>query len=60
MAQEKEGLVRFEIDAKTSLFTVRAFAAGMVAVMAHSPKYAIRSIVGEINRFPPSPEPRYA
>jgi len=36
------GLSHFAIDAKASLFTVQAFAAGMIAVVAHSPKFAIR------------------
>ena len=52
MTQVKEGLVRFEIDARASLFTVQAFAAGMVAVVAHSPKFAIRDLAGDI-RFVP-------
>jgi polyisoprenoid-binding protein YceI len=52
MTPEKEGLVRFEIDPKASLFTVQAFAAGMVAVIAHSPKFAVRDIVGDIKFVP--------
>jgi polyisoprenoid-binding protein YceI len=52
MTPDKEGLVRFEIDAKASLFTVQAFAAGMVKVIAHSPKFAIRDIVGSIKFAP--------
>jgi polyisoprenoid-binding protein YceI len=52
MTLDKEGLVRFDIDAQASLFTVQAFAAGMVAVVAHSPKFAIREIVGEIKFIP--------
>jgi polyisoprenoid-binding protein YceI len=54
MAVEKEGVVHFEIDAKASLFTVQAFAAGMIAVIAHSPKFAIRDIEGEIKFVPGS------
>jgi polyisoprenoid-binding protein YceI len=47
-------LARFDIDAKASLFTVQAFAAGMIAVVAHSPKFAIRDIVGQIQFIPGS------
>ncbi|MGH9743213.1 MAG: YceI family protein [Candidatus Acidiferrum sp.] len=54
MAQAKQGLVHFAIDAKASLFTVQAFASGMVAVVAHSPKFAIRDIVGEMDFIPGS------
>jgi polyisoprenoid-binding protein YceI len=54
MAPENDGVVRFGIDAKASLFTVQAFAAGMVAVVAHSPKFAIRDIVGDIAFVPGS------
>jgi polyisoprenoid-binding protein YceI len=40
------------MDAKASLFTVQGFAAGIAAVVAHSPKFAVRDFVGEI-RFAP-------
>jgi polyisoprenoid-binding protein YceI len=46
------GLAHFAIDARASLFTVQAFAAGMVAVVAHSPKFAIRDITGETEFVP--------
>jgi polyisoprenoid-binding protein YceI len=52
MTQGKDGLSRFAADARASLFTVQAFAAGMIAVVAHSPKFAIRDIV-EIISFVP-------
>jgi len=52
MTPENNGLLHFEVDAKTSLFTVQAFAAGMVAVVLHSPKFAIRDIFGEIHYRP--------
>jgi polyisoprenoid-binding protein YceI len=52
MPPDKTGLARFEIDARASLFTVQAFAAGMAAVVAHSPKFAIRDIVGDIQFVP--------
>ena len=52
MAQQAESLAHFSIDAKASLFTVQAFASGIAAVVAHSPKFAIRDIVGEMAFFP--------
>ena len=44
----KDGLAHFAIDTKASLFTVQAFASGIVAVVAHSPKFAVRNFVGEM------------
>jgi polyisoprenoid-binding protein YceI len=44
----KDGLVHFAIDAKASLLTVQAFASGIVAVVAHSPKFAVRDVVGNM------------
>lgn len=41
MATEVTGL-RYEIDRRSSQFTVQAFASGLIAVVAHSPKIAIR------------------
>jgi polyisoprenoid-binding protein YceI len=52
MSAAKEGLIRFTIDASASLFTVQAFASGIAAVVAHSPKFAIRDIVGEMEFVP--------
>jgi polyisoprenoid-binding protein YceI len=52
MPPVKEGLAHFTIDAGASLFTVQAFASGMVAVIAHSPKFAIRDMAGEIEFVP--------
>jgi polyisoprenoid-binding protein YceI len=49
-------LANFAIDARASLFTVQAFAAGMVAVVAHSPKFAIRDMAGDIEFVPGSIE----
>ena len=48
------GLTQFAIDAKASLFTVQAFAAGMIAVVAHSPKFAIRDFAGDLAFVPGS------
>jgi polyisoprenoid-binding protein YceI len=38
----------YEIDARASQFTVQAFASGLIAVVAHSPKIAIRDWMGLI------------
>jgi polyisoprenoid-binding protein YceI len=38
----------FAIDVKASLFTVQAFASGIAAVVAHSPKFAMRELSGEL------------
>lgn len=54
MTMVNAGLAHFAIDAKASLFTVQAFASGMVAVVAHSPKFAIRDIVGGMEFVPGS------
>lgn len=40
--------VRYTIDTRASQFTVQAFASGLIAVVAHSPKIAIRDWKGEI------------
>jgi len=52
MTLVREGLARFAMDAKASLFTVHAFASGMVAAVAHSPKFAIRDFAGEMEFVP--------
>jgi polyisoprenoid-binding protein YceI len=52
MTTAKASLVHFSIDAAASLFTVQGFAAGIVAVVAHSPKFAIRDMVGSIEFVP--------
>jgi polyisoprenoid-binding protein YceI len=56
MALVNPGLAHFAIDARASLFTVQAFAAGIVAVVAHSPKFAIREMVGEMEFVPETME----
>jgi hypothetical protein len=38
--------VRWVIDTRASQFTVQAFASGLVSVIAHSPKIAIRDWTG--------------
>jgi hypothetical protein len=40
MAPANRGVAHFAMDARVTLFTVQAFAAGIVAVVAHSPKFA--------------------
>ena len=42
----------FTIDTRASLFSVQAFASGIVAVVAHSPKFAMREVLGEIRMDP--------
>jgi polyisoprenoid-binding protein YceI len=42
------GGVRYVIDTRASQFTVQAFASGLIAAVAHSPKIAIREWSGEI------------
>jgi polyisoprenoid-binding protein YceI len=39
---------RYRIDGRSSRFTVRAFAAGMLAAMGHNPTIAIRELSGEV------------
>jgi polyisoprenoid-binding protein YceI len=56
MALVNPGLAHFAIDARASLFTVQAFAAGIVAVVAHSPKFAVRDMVGEMEFVPETME----
>jgi polyisoprenoid-binding protein YceI len=54
MTLVNDGLAHYVMDARASLFTVQAFAAGIVAVVAHSPKFAIRDFVGEMSFVPGS------
>jgi polyisoprenoid-binding protein YceI len=46
------GAVQYVIDTKASQFTVQAFASGLISVVAHSPKIAVRDWQGEV-RFAP-------
>ena len=43
---------RYVIDGRSSRFTVRAFAAGMLAAMGHNPTIGIRDLIGEITFNP--------
>jgi polyisoprenoid-binding protein YceI len=56
MSPVKTGLLEFSIDAKASLLTVQAFASGIAAVVAHSPKFAIRNFLGTAGFAPDAPE----
>ena len=42
------GTIRYVIDTRASQFTVQAFASGLIAAVAHSPKIAIREWSGEV------------
>lgn len=52
MTPVNKSTVQFVIDTKASLFTVQAFADGIVAVVAHSPKFAMRDVTGAIEFDP--------
>ena len=52
MAQPAVSGVHYVMDSKLSQFTVQAFASGMIAVVAHSPKLAIRDWEGETGFVP--------
>lgn len=40
--------IRYAVDTRASQFTVQAFASGLIAAVAHSPKIAIRDWTGDI------------
>lgn len=52
MRLAKGDIVHFVFDARKSFVTVQGFAAGIAAVVAHSPKFAIRDFVGEVEFVP--------
>jgi polyisoprenoid-binding protein YceI len=54
MAQPGVSGVQYVMEPKLSQFTVQAFASGMIAVVAHSPKIAIRDWKGETGFVPDS------
>jgi polyisoprenoid-binding protein YceI len=54
MAQPGTSGALYVIDTKLSQFTVQAFASGMISVVAHSPKIAIRDWTGEAGFVPDS------
>ena len=47
---------RFIIDSRSSRFTVRAFATGMLAAMGHNPTIGVRDLKGEVNFNPEKAE----
>jgi polyisoprenoid-binding protein YceI len=51
-APTQTGTDRFVIDARSSRFTVRAFATGLLAAMGHNPTIGIRDFTGEL-KFDP-------
>lgn len=54
MAQPGIGSVHYVLDPKVSQFTVQAFASGLISVVAHSPKIAVREWKGEARFVPDS------
>ena len=46
------GMVRYAAETRISQFTIQAFAAGIIAVVAHSPKIAIREWSAEMQFAP--------
>jgi len=59
MAQPAVSGVHYVMYSKLSQFTVQAFASGMIAVVAHSPKLAIRDWEGETGFVPDSLKDAY-
>ncbi len=47
---------RYVIDGRSSRFTVRAFATGLLAAMGHDPTISIRDFTGEMRFNPDKPE----
>jgi polyisoprenoid-binding protein YceI len=54
MGAKTESRVRYSAETRVSQFTIQAFAAGIVAVVAHSPKIAIREWSAEMEFVPDS------
>jgi polyisoprenoid-binding protein YceI len=46
--------IRYVVDTRTSQFTVQAFASGLIAAVAHSPKIAIRDWSGMVQMASPT------
>jgi polyisoprenoid-binding protein YceI len=51
--------IRYVVDTRTSQFTVQAFASGLIAAVAHSPKFAIRDWSGMAQMVSPTLEGAY-
>jgi polyisoprenoid-binding protein YceI len=49
METAKATLLHYVIDARSSRFTVQAFAAGMLSAMGHNPKIGIRTFAGAVD-----------
>ena len=49
METAKAGLLHYVVDARSSRFTVQAFATGILSAMGHNPKIGIRAIRGEVD-----------
>jgi polyisoprenoid-binding protein YceI len=47
---------RFVIDGRSSRFTVRVYATGMLAAMGHNPTIGVRDLKGEVNFNPEKAE----
>jgi polyisoprenoid-binding protein YceI len=45
----KNTLVRYIIDARTSRFTVQAFATGLLSAVGHNPTIGVRNFSGDVN-----------
>ncbi len=43
---------RYTVDGRSSRFTVRAFATGMLAAMGHKPTIGVRDLKGEVDFNP--------
>lgn len=52
MTPQNAGVVRYAVDPRASQFTVQAFASGLISVVAHSPKIAIRDWTGNVSFVP--------
>jgi polyisoprenoid-binding protein YceI len=54
MSDNQATLVRYELDAEASTFTVQAFAGGLLPGLGHSPTFAVRDFSGEARFVPDS------
>ena len=52
MDTAKANPVHFVLDARSSRFTVQAFATGLLSAMGHSPVIGIRTFSGEVDFDP--------
>ncbi len=54
MESTQPRLLHYVIDARSSRFTVQAFASGLLSAMGHNPRIGIRSFSGDVNFDPES------